>query len=144
MTSQTFDSKTEINPALSWVEDQMTMAGGYVQLTVSEVKSKRSVEQNRLQRMWCNEIASQLCEDTPEGIRGYSKAHFGVPIMCEDDEWCESYDRLVRPLSYENKIALMMKPIDFPITRDMSVDQKTRYLDAMRIHFEGRGCRLTK
>jgi len=94
--------------------------------------------------MWCNEIASQLCEDTPEGIRAYSKLHFGVAIRKECPKWADQYNALVRPLPYEHKLKLMATPIDFPVTRDMGVDQKTRYLDAMRMHFEGRGCRLTK
>ena len=113
--------------------------------TVSITKGKRrSIEQNRLQRLWLNEAAEQLKEDTAEGYRAYCKLHFGVPIMRgENDEFREVYDRLIRPRDYEEKIELMRVPMDLPVTRIMTTGQKKRYLDDMWHHFTELGVQLT-
>lgn len=105
---------------------------------------KRSSEQNRLQRLWLKEIAEQLGDRTAEEIRGDAKLRFGVPILrAEDETFREKYDRIIKPLPYETKIELMMEPMDFPVTRLMSVDQKTRYLDAIYRHYIEQGIELT-
>lgn len=112
--------------------------------TVTVKKGKdRSIEQNKLQRLWMNEIAEQLKDDSPEGYRAYCKLHFGVPIMREDDDFCEAYDKHIRALPYETKIAFMRVPLDFPVTRLMKTGQMTRYLDEVFAEFDGRGVRLT-
>jgi hypothetical protein len=104
----------------------------------------RSIDQNRLQRLWCSEAAEQLGDITPEYVRGYSKLHFGVPILrFEDEGFAAAYDARVKPLPYETKVALMMEPLDMPVTRLMNTGQKTRYLDAMAAHWQAQGVRLT-
>lgn len=105
---------------------------------------RRSTEQNRLQRLWVKEVAEQLGDRTPEEVRGDAKLRFGVPILrAENEIFCEKYDRLIKPKSYEEKIELMMEPMDFPITRLMNVDQKTRYLDAFSRYYSQQGVQLT-
>ena len=113
--------------------------------TVDITKGKRrTVAQNRTQRLWLNEIAEQLGDRTAEEVRGYSKLVFGVPILrAENETFREKYDRLIRPLPYETKLEFMMEPLDFPVTRLMSTSQLTRYLDAMAKHFAEQGVRLT-
>ena len=107
--------------------------------------AKRSIEQNRLQRRWLDEIARELGDLTPEEVRGHCKLHFGVPILRDDNpDFREKYDRIVRPLAYETKRELMMHPIDFPVTRLMSTSQKTRYLDAVQTFAAERGVLLTQ
>jgi len=104
----------------------------------------RSIKQNRLQRLWMNEIAEQLPEDTAEGWRGFCKLHFGVPLLRDADErFREEYDRVIKPLAYEQKLACMMVPIDLPVTSRMNIRQKTAYLDAIHRHFAERGVSLT-
>lgn len=104
----------------------------------------RSTKQNRLQRMWCIEAAEQLGDETAEEKRGYCKLHFGVPILrMEDEEFREAYDKHIKSLPYESKMACMMEPIDFPVTRRMKTGQKKRYLDGMWDHFSGLGVKLT-
>lgn len=107
--------------------------------------SKRTIEQNRLQRLWINEIHEQRDGDqTKEEIRAYCKLHFGVPILRNDDEqFREAYDRVIRPLDYSDKIFAMSVPLDFPVTRLMTTKQKTRYLEEMRKYFLELGVRLT-
>ncbi len=102
----------------------------------------RTVEQNKLQRKWMTEVSEQLGE-TPEYWRGYCKLRFGVPILREIDRFREVYDRLVRPLPYEQKLELMKEPIDFQVTRLMTTAQKTKYLDEVYRHFSEQGVVLT-
>jgi hypothetical protein len=105
----------------------------------------RTIEQNRLQRLWLNEIAEQLGDRTAEEVRGYCKLHHGVPILrAEDDGFRETYDRIIRPLDYEAKLALMMVPLDLPVSRLMSTVQKTAFLDAVHRDFSARGVVLTQ
>ena len=114
--------------------------------TVDIVAGKhRTNEQNHLQRLWLNEAAEQLGDHTAEELRGICKLTFGVPILrAENTRFREAYDQHVKPLPYEQKVALMMEPLDFPVTRLMTTGQKTRYLDAIHRHFSGLGVALTE
>ena len=107
--------------------------------------ASRSLEQNKLQRLWCMEAAEQLGDRTAEEIRGFCKLHYGVPIMREGhDDFRETYDRLIKPLPYEPKLAYMMEPLDFPITRLMTGGEKSQYLDAMHKGLSELGVKLTE
>ena len=104
----------------------------------------RRTEQNRLQRLWCHEIAEQLADRTAEEVRGDCKLHFGVPILrAESEEFCAAYDKHIRPLSYETKLAFMSVPLDWPVTRLMTTRQTHDYLEQVRTHFTALGVRLT-
>lgn len=106
---------------------------------------KRSIHQNKLQRLWLNEIAEQLGDVTPEDVRGYCKLRMGVPILrAENEKFREKYDAVVKPLPYSEKIEIMMEPLDLPITRLMTTEQKTRYLDAVWRHYTEQGMVLTE
>lgn len=113
--------------------------------TVSVSKGgKRSVKQNRLQMLWLNEIASQMEGQTVEELRAYCKLRIGVPILRnEDEDFRKKYDAVVKPLSYERKITLMMEPLDFPVSRLMSTRQATAYLEGIHKHFSEQGIALT-
>jgi uncharacterized protein Yka (UPF0111/DUF47 family) len=113
--------------------------------TVSIASGKaRSSDQNRLQRLWCQEIAEQLGDRTAEHVRGEMKLRFGVPILRHElPEFAEKYDRLIKPRPYAEKLEMMMEPLDFPITRLMTVDQLSRYLDACAAFYGAQGIRLT-
>lgn len=96
----------------------------------------RSTEQNRLAFKWYIEISDQTGEDR-EDVRARCKLEIGVPILREAHErFRKTYDRVVRPLSYEDKIDLI-KVTDLPVTRLMNVEQMSRYLDIVfRRHAE--------
>lgn len=109
-----------------------------------EAGRSRSTRQNKLQRQWMNDIAAQLLDYDAEGWRAYCKLHFGVAIRKNADEaFAEMYDRIIRPLPYEQKLDLMKVPIDLPVTRDMSARQMTQYLDEVQRHFAQQGVVLT-
>ena len=100
---------------------------------------RRSIEQNRLQRRTLNAIAEQTGQ-TAEEVRGYCKLTIGVPILrAENELFALKYDETIKGLPYETKLAIMMEPLDLPITRLMTTDQKTRYLDGVMRHFSAQG-----
>lgn len=104
---------------------------------------KRSVEQNKLQRRWMVEISDQTGMK-PEEVRAFCKLTIGVPILrAESETFREKYDAVVRPLTYEQKLAIMSEPLDMPVTRLMSVAQKSKYLDSIFQHFSEQGLALT-
>lgn len=88
----------------------------------------RSSEQNRLSQKWYAEIADQTGEDREE-VRARCKLELGVPIMREASEkFRVTYDRLIRPLDYSDKLALI-RDTDMPVTRLMGVGDMSRYMD---------------
>lgn len=139
MTTRFVETEADRRMLFRFIESQA------LPLTVSIGKGgKRSLKQNKLQRQWVNEIAEQLGDQTPEEVRGYCKLTIGVPILrAEHDAFRERYDAIVRPLPYEQKLALMMEPLDFPISRLMTTKQATAYLDGIHRHFSEKGIVLT-
>jgi hypothetical protein len=90
----------------------------------------RSTEQNRLSQKWYAEIAEQTGEDREE-VRARCKLEIGIPIMREaSDKFKATYDRLIRPLDYDDKLAII-RDTDMPVTRLMNVTQMTEYMDAV-------------
>ena len=111
--------------------------------SLSSGKSRTWI-QNKLQRKWMTEISEQLGDRTPEEVRAYCKLTLGVPILrAENDDFCEKYDRIIRPLAYDVKLELMAEPMDFPVTRLMTTKQFTTYLDTVFRHFSEQGVILT-
>ncbi len=96
----------------------------------------RSTEQNRLAFKWYVEISDQTGEDR-EDVRARCKLKIGVPILRDAHEkFRTTYDRLVRPLPYPEKLALI-RDTELPVTSLMNVEQMSRYLDVVfRRHAE--------
>lgn len=104
---------------------------------------RRSVEQNALSHKWYAEAAQQFGDRTHEDVRGYCKLHHGVPILrASNEKFREAYDRIIRPLSYEDKLKAMTV-FDFPVTRMMSVSELSSYLDAVFKDLSEQGIVLT-
>ena len=109
-------------------------------ITIGPYTRDRSIEQNKLQRRLIGIIAKQLGDRTPEEVRGECKLTLGVPVMrAENETFREKYDSVVRPLAYSQKLALMMEPLDMPVTRLMTVKQATVYLDSIFRHYSKLG-----
>jgi hypothetical protein len=139
MSTRFVETEQERATVLRFIEQQK------LPLAVSIARgSKRTLKQNRLQRQWLNEIAEQLGDRTAEDVRGFCKLTFGVPILrAENEAFRVLYDKHVKGLPYEQKIALMMEPFDFAVTRLMTTRQGTNYLDAIHRHFSEQGIALT-
>jgi ribosomal protein L39E len=113
-------------------------------ITVNIKKGKdRTIQQNKLQRMWMLEAEAQG-DHTAEEYRAYCKLHIGVPILrSQDDDFKAAYDAVIRPLSYEKKIKAMMIPLDFSVSRLMTTKQFSEYSKGIYEHFTGKGIKLT-
>lgn len=122
------------------------LAGYKFPFTVTVAKGKhRSVEQNRLQRLWLKEAEDQLDGHTAEDIRGYCKLAFGVPILRRDDEaYDHEWQTLMAPKGHVEQLALMKMPFDLAVTRVMTTKQKHEYLERMSQFLIERGCALTE
>jgi hypothetical protein len=123
-------------------EDELTLLITYLKgrkrpLTVEITEGRdRSSEQNRLAFKWYVEISDQTGEDR-EDVRARCKLEVGVPILREAHEkFRATYDRLVRPLPYSEKLELI-RDTEMPVTSLMNVEQMSHYLDIVfRRHAE--------
>jgi hypothetical protein len=116
-------------------------------VTIDEHIEDRSLAQNRLAFRWYNDAADQLKDGTASDKRAYCKLHFGVAILKDGtgkaaEKFRDVYDRIIRPLTYEQKLELMTEPINLPITSMMTVKQFTQYLDAVQQFFSSIGVAL--
>ncbi len=139
MSQRFLETDADRRALIRFLEDQP------LPLTVSLSKGgKRSLKQNGLQMKWLGEIAAQLGDQTAEEIRGFCKLTIGVPIMrAESPSFREQYDAIIRPLPYEHKLAMMMEPFDFKVTRLMDTKQFTTYLDGVHRYWSSKGIALT-
>lgn len=113
-------------------------------ITVTWVQgAPRSQAQNRLAQRWFADIATQLGDQTHDEVRAFCKLTIGVPILRgENEAFCASYDRILKPLSYEEKLAAIAA-FDLPVTRMMTAKQMTAFMDEMQRKWSGQGVRLT-
>jgi len=61
-------------------------------------------------------------------------------MRAEDAEFRDSYDAVIRPLSYENKLIAMRC---WPVTSIMTKPQLSKFLEAVQVDFLARGTMLT-
>lgn len=128
---------------LNRVLDNLNQNADFI-VTIAERGEERTLAQNHLQHLWHGEAAAQLHDEPAEDKRAYCKLHFGVPMLrAEDEGFRAEYDRVIRPLDYPTKLALMKAPFDFPVTRLMTVKQKKAFLDAIYQHYTSQGVRLS-
>ena len=99
----------------------------------------RSLSQNAITHAWYGQIARELREDDESGWKSYCKLHHGVPIMRLDDEFRDSYDAVIKPLTYEQKLIAMRC---WPVTSLMTKEQLSKFADAMQTDFRARGVLL--
>ena len=139
MTTRIIENKRDLDSFVKLAEN-MTLP-----FTITVTRGRKvSYEQHKLEHLWHLEASQQLDEYTQDEYRGYCKAMFGIPIMCESPDYRDAYDKIVRPLDYELKIKLMQKPLDYPVTRLMTTKQKASYLDKIYIYYTGLGVVLTQ
>lgn len=75
---------------------------------VEIIAGHRSVPQNRLFYLMYDIIAKQLYGGDNEHARNECKLTIGVPILRRDSEqFHKTYDKLLKPASYEDKLAMM-------------------------------------
>lgn len=138
MTDRIVETEYDRKMLLRYLEKQAAP------FTVSITPGKhRTTRQNRLQRRWMQEIGEQKGLSAEEA-RAFCKLHYGVPILRRDNEAFRArYDAILKPLTYEQKLALMAEPISLPVTSLMNTKQKTEYLDTVFRQFSEQGVILT-
>lgn len=100
----------------------------------------RSIPQNAITHVWYGQIARELREDDELGWKCYCKLHHGVPILRqEDEEFRTTYDSVIKPLTYEQKLLAMRC---WPVTSIMTKEQLSQYAAAVQADFARRGVRL--
>lgn len=111
-------------------------------VTVEWVQGRdRTRDQNALQFLWASEVAHQRGDVTTEEVRHDWKLRHGVPILREASAaFREIYDKAIKPLPYELKVAAMAF---IPVTSEMKVRQMVRYLDTIQRECLEQGFRLT-
>ena len=114
--------------------------------TVTVQRGKgRSMDQSALAWKWAAEIAAHFGDRTKNEIWAEMKLEIGVPLLREHDpEFREVYDKHIKPLTYEAKLALMQPPIDFPITRQMLAPVMSLFMDQVLQRWTREGVFLTK
>lgn len=120
------------------------LKGRKLPLTVSWTQgAPRTGAQNRLAQKWYSEIAAQMGDRDREEVRSECKLVFGVPILRRDDvAFCESYDRILKPLGYDEKLEAI-RVFDLPVTRLLNTKQMSEYMDQVQRHWLQQGVRLT-
>lgn len=102
----------------------------------------RSLDYNAQVHVWFQQIADELREDTPLGVKAECKLHFGVPILrAEDADFRAFYDRALKhSFTHEEKLEVMKF---VPVTSLMTQDQMKQFATAMQDHYRDRGVVLT-
>lgn len=101
----------------------------------------RSLDQNALQWKWAMEAAEQRQDMRAGEVQREWKLRHGVPILREEsDSFRATYDRMIKPLPYSEKLEAM-RIID--VSSIMGVKQMTRYLDMISQECAEQGIRLT-
>ena len=128
------NSDESLQRAIGELREQFR-ARKYITVTVMHGK-KRSLSQNDISHAWYQQVANELREDTPLGVKSFCKLHMGIPILrAESDDFREKYDRAVKPMDYPDKLTLMEW---FPVTSLMTTPQLSEYLEKVQDHCRGR------
>lgn len=101
----------------------------------------RSYDQNNLQWKWAGEVAAHFGDRTAKEVQADWKLRHGVPILrSEEPDFCAVYDRLIKPLPFEEKVEAMRL---IEVSSIMTVKQMSAYLDAIQREAAENGIRLT-
>ena len=99
----------------------------------------RTIDQNALSFQCYVDLNRAKPDAFPEvnDARAYCKLHFGLTIRRRDDPFYnEQYSKLIKDrFTYEEKLMLMLEPVDFPVTRDMTRKQFSECIRRMAAHF---------
>jgi hypothetical protein len=130
----TINSETSLQQAIGDMRE-LYRQHKFVRVKLTTGKA-RSLDQNAIAHVFYEQVARELREDTALQVKNFCKLHYGVPILrAEDEEFRALYDLVIKPLSYERKLAAMSA---WPVTSLMSKDQLSQYLTAMQEGYAGR------
>lgn len=115
--------------------------GKHKYVRVKITTRKRSLDQNALAAVWYEQMAREDRQHDAMGHKAYCKLHFAVPILrSEDADYREFYNNaILHNLTYEQKLKAMAY---LPATSLMTVDQLSKYLEAVHDDYASRGIHL--
>jgi len=105
-----------------------------------KIGKSRTVDQNALSFQLYTDIHRSLPDRFPavNDARAYCKLHLGIPIRRQEPDFNETYCTMIKDrFSYEEKLMLMLEPVDFPVTRGMSRGQFSEFVEALKREFPG-------
>ena len=99
----------------------------------------RTVDQNRLSFDIYRDLFSHGKFESITEARAYCKLNHGVPILWEEDQtFREGMSRFTKyHLTYETKLAMMIEPINLPVTSRMTRNQFSKYVESISAKFPG-------
>jgi len=105
------------------------------------VPEKRSLDQNSMFYALYQQIAQQAADQSVNDVRRECKLRHGVPILrAGDAEFKALYDKaILHALTYEEKLEAMDI---LPVTRRMSKEQGTEYIDSILREYSRQGYAL--
>lgn len=129
------NSDSTLSNCQKWLAEKLKQHGQMI-VTLKPGKD-RSLDQNDMTFELYTRIGKTLYGGDVEYARRECKLHYGVPILREEDaKFRESYDRALKPLSYERKLEVMQW---FPVTSLMGVKQCQRYIDKIQDAYTQKG-----
>ncbi len=138
MTVITVNSDTLLQDIIGEIREKYNRFK-YLRITIKTGKD-RSLPQNNVTHAWYGQMARELREDDELGWKCYCKLHHGVPILrAEDEEFRLTYDKAMRPMTYENKLLVMRF---MQVTSLMTKEQLSKYAEAVQADFRKRGVLL--
>lgn len=143
MTWQTAHAKDKQQLGTIVVAIEDMLVNGPVQVQIRNKEESRRDAQNRLQHHWFKECHAQNNQLSVNEYRAFCKYHFGIPILCRDEQCKEQLARVFKHLQYEQRLELMQEPFDMPVTRLFSVKEFAEYLNQIEQYFTKNGYRLT-
>jgi len=130
-----------LKPANAEAETWLQAQNEFVWLKPVSVAKARTLSQNALIWVWNGEIG-KFWGESPEYAHRYCKLRIGVPILrAENERFREVYDRHLKPLTYEQKLAAVEI---ISVSSLMTVPQAKQYMDEIYKHFAEQGLELTK
>ena len=106
-----------------------------LEVIVRAPKSKRSLDQNALSHVWYATVSAAEKEYSAAEVKRLCKLHYGIPILREDPEASEMLQKILGPLSYEERL----KAMDWiDVTSVLDKDQMSNYMMAIQNHYSGR------
>lgn len=133
MTKATINSDTSLQDLIGELRETYRVHR-FLNVTYTTGKA-RSLDQNAIGHAWYEQVSRELREDTALGVKQFCKLHYGVPILrAESGEFRALYDMVIKPLTYERKLAAMSA---WPVTSLMTKDQLSQYLTAMQQGYAG-------
>jgi len=110
----------------------------YLRVSIT-VGKDRTIDQNRLSFDVYRDLQKAGKFNTVTEARAFCKLTYGVPILSEEDhEFRKGLSKLGKyKLSYEDKLSMMIEPINLPVTSRMTRKTFSRYIDAIGRNFPG-------